>query len=204
MISKYATIAIIVLIVGCTSQPEIIPDEVIDLTYDELKTNYELCSGKGIVTAKGEKPWKLNYLFASKNDSSFIQFKDIFGRRVLFIQALPIDITIWDMQKNLQYDYYEGMSIPLLDIVNSNDIAQILWGEIPNSFIPDTLDSNSERISNLVNFELSASNIGMVLSKVTYQMDTTGTTIEFKINERDFGGSENNLLKGIPENIPYN
>jgi len=204
VISKYAIIAIIVLIVGCTSQPEIIPDQVIDLTYDELKTNYKLCSGKGIVSAKGDKPWKLNYSFASKNDSSFIQFKDILGRRVLFIQALPIDIKIWDMQKNLQYDYDDGMSFPLLDVVNSSDIAHILWGEVPKRFNEEELDCNSERTSNLVNFDLSASNLGMVLNKVTYKMDTTGTIIEFKINEREYGEGENKLLKGIPESVPYN
>lgn len=204
MISRYAIFAFFVLFIGCSTQPEIIPDEVIDLSYDELKANYGLCIGSGIVASTGIKPWKLNYSFASQNDSSFIQFKDIFGRRVLFIQALPIDIKIWDMQKNLQYEYHQGMSIPLLDVVNSNDIAQILWGEVPNRFNNENLESDSERITNLVNFDLSASNLGMVLNKVTYQMDTTGTTIEFKINERDYGVSDSNLLQGIPKNVPYN
>ena len=204
MISRYAIFTTIIIIVGCSTPPEIIPDQVIDLTYDELKANYGLCEGSGIVTSKGERSWKLNYSFASQNDSSFIQFKDVFGRRVLFIQALPIDIKIWDMQKNIQYEYYEGMSIPLLDLVDSRDIAQILWGEIPERFEADSLESNSETISNLVNFNLSASNLGMVFNRFTYQMDSTGTTIEFRINDREYGGSESNLLKGIPESVPYN
>ena len=204
MISRNAIFAAIIIIVGCSTQPEIIPDQVIDLTYDELKANYGLCEGNGIVTSKGEKSWKLNYSFATRNDSSYIQFKDVFGRRVLFIQALPIDIRIWDIQKNIQYEYFEGMSIPLLDIIDSKDIAQILWGEIPERFNSDSLESNSETISNLVNFNLSASNLGMVLNRFTYQMDSTRTTIEFKINERDYGSSDNKLLKGIPKNIPYN
>lgn len=204
MISRYAIFAVIIIIFGCSTPPEIIPDQIIDLTYDELKAIYGLCEGNGIVTSKGERSWKLNYSFATQNDSSFIQFKDVFGRRILFIQALPIEIKIWDMQKNIQYEYFEGMSIPLLDIVDSKDIAQILWGEIPERFDSDSLESDSETISNLVNFNHSASNLGMVLNRFTYQMDTTGTTIEFKINERDYGGSKNNLLNGIPKNIPYN
>lgn len=96
------------------------------------------------------------------------------------------------------------MSIPLLDIVDSKDIAQILWGELPERFNFDNLESDSETISNLVNFNLSASNLGMVLTRFTYQMDSTGTTIEFKINDREYGSSNKNLLRGIPENVPYN
>ena len=204
MIFRYAVIALVILFTGCATQPEIIPDEMIDLTYEELKTSYGTCIGKGIVSSKGAKPWKLNYSFASKNDSSYIQFRDILGRRVLFIQALPIDIKIWDMQKNLQYYYNDKISIPLLDVVDSNDIAQILWGKVPDGFNQSGLEYDSDTTSNIVNFNMSVSSLGNVLNMVTYQMDNEGTIIEFKINERDYGVSETNLLKGIPEKVPYN
>ena len=97
-------IANILVVISCSQAPEIVIDEIVDLSYDELKQQYITCKGKGVMTAQGKLPWKLNYSFTTQNDSSFIQFRDIFSRRVLFVQALPSEITIWDMQKNLQSD----------------------------------------------------------------------------------------------------
>ena len=201
---KFPVLLIIISIFSCTSPPEIIPYEYIDLTYDELKIDYLTCTGKGIMTSKGAKSWKLNYSFVTRNDSSFIQFRDIFGRRVLFVQAIPSGITLWDIQKNIQYAYKKGISIPILDMVGTYDIAQILWGEVPVKFVSDTTESSSERSSNLVNFGLSASNIGMVLDRITFNIDSLDTVIDFKIFEREFGKNDLQLSKGIPPSIPYN
>lgn len=189
---------------GCSQPPELIPDTYIDLTYDELKSDYVSCVGKGIMTSKGDKSWKLNYTFITQNDSSYIQFRDVFGRRMLFVQAIPTGISLWDMQKNLQYDYKQGNSIPILDLLESYDIAQILWGELPTKFDVDTTESSSESTVNLVNYNLSASNIGMVLDRVIFNIDSAETVVEFKVFERIFGKNAPELLKGIPPNIPYN
>lgn len=204
MNSRYLIILIFILFIGCTKQTVINPEEITDLTYDELKTNYQSCIGKGIMMAKSERPWKLNYSYTTQNDSSYIQFKDVFGRRVLFVQAIPSEIKLWDMQKNIQYFPQPNNSIPILDIVDSYDIAQILWGEIPIRYTENSIDSGFERDSNLVNFDLSATKLGMVLDKVTFNIDSIKTTIEFKILEREYGKNNQVLLKGIPEKIPYN
>jgi len=198
-------IAHILIVVSCSQAPKILTDEVvIDLTYDELKKQYNTCKGKGVMTAQGELPWKLNYSFTTQNDSSYIQFRDIFGRRVLFVQALPNKITLWDMQKNLQYDSNDGKSLPIFNIIETYDIAQILWGEIPNKYIKFNEESSFERDSNLVNFKSSITHIGMVLDRIAFNLDSIDTIIEFKISERDYGETNLNLLKGIPERVPLN
>ncbi len=201
---RFSVLLIFILVFGCTNPPEIIPDGYIDLTYDELKADYRSCIGKGIMTSKGTKSWKLNYTFTTRNDSSFIQFRDIFGRRILFVEAIPTGITLWDIQENIQYAYKKGTSILILDMVGTYDIAQILWGEVPVKFVSDTTESSSERNSNLVNFGLSASNIGMVLDRITFNIDSLDTVIDFKIFEREFGKNDLQLSKGIPLSIPYN
>jgi len=201
---KYLVYLLIVILIGCTRQPEIIPEDIVDISYDELKAKYSSCVGRGVMSARGKLPWKLNYIFFTQNDSSFIQFRDIFGRRLLFVEALPSDINLWDMQKNRQYNSTNSSSIPIFDILESYDIAQILWGEIPYRFNEMEGESGFEKDSNLVNFELSPTKLGMVLDKVTFNIDSLGTVIEFKIFERDFDQSNATLLKGIPENIPYN
>ncbi|MBU0528408.1 hypothetical protein KKF86_01450, partial [bacterium] len=134
----------------------------------------------------------------------FIQFRDIFGRRVLFVQALPREINLWDMQKNLQYDSNVRNLIPIFKIVESYDIAQILWGEIPIRYLKSSEESGFERDSNLVNFKTSTTQIGMVLDRITFNFDSLNTMIEFKISERDYGESNLDLLKGIPEQVPIN
>ena len=201
---RFFIILIVIIFNGCIKQPVIIPEEIIDLTYDELKTNYKSCIGKGIMMAKGEHPWKLNYSFFTQNDSSFIQFRDVFGRRVLFVQALPSAVKLWDMQKNIQYYPEQNNSVPILDLVDSYDIAQILWGEIPVRFTENTIDSGFERDSNVVNFNLSGTKLGMVLDKVTFNIDSANTIIDFKISDREYGKFSQELLKGIPENVPNN
>ena len=101
---RYLVYLLIALFISCTRQPEIIPEDVIDLSYEELKTNYNSCIGRGLMSASGKLPWKLNYNFTTRNDSSYLQFKDVFGRRLLFVEALPSDTKLWDMQKNHQYN----------------------------------------------------------------------------------------------------
>ncbi len=196
--------AFVLFVISCSQAPEIIVDDIIDLSYNELKQQYITCDGKGVMTAQGELPWKLNYSFTTQNDSSFLQFRDIFGRRVLFVQALPSEITLWDMQKNIQYDSDGGNSIPILKILESYDIAQILWGEIPNRFQNTNEESGFEKDPNLVNFQSTTTQIGMVLDKVIFSLDSIDTIVEFKIFERNYGKANIALLKGIPEQIPLN
>ena len=197
-------IAHLLLISRCTQVPDILKDAIIDLSYSDLKQQYISCNGNGVMSAKGSLPWKLNYSFTTQNDSSFIQFRDILGRRVLFVQALPTEITIWDMQKNIKYNSDLGSTIPIFNILESYDIAQILWGEIPDSYLASIQESGFETHSNLVNFQSSKTQLGMVLDKVIFNLDSIDTIVDFKILERDYGESNIELLKGIPEEIPLN
>lgn len=200
----FIQIIIVFILISCSQVPEIVVEEVSDLSYHELKQKYITCKGKGVMSAKGNLPWKLNYSFTTQNDSSFLQFRDILGRRVLFVQALPSVITLWDMQKNIQYDSDIGNSMPIFDIIESHDIAQILWGEIPNKFQKSNENSGFERDSNLVNFKSTITQLGMVLEKVTFNLDSMDTIVEFKISEREYGESIPKLLAGIPKHIPLN
>jgi len=200
----FIQIVITFILISCSQVPEIEVDEVSDLSYHELKQKYISCKGKGVMSAKGDMPWKLNYSFTSQNDSSFLQFRDILGRRVLFVQALPSAITLWDMQKNIQYESDIDNSIPIFKHIESYDIAQILWGEIPIRYVINYEESGFERDSDIVNFMSTGTQLGMVLEKVIFNLDSTDIKIEFKISGRDYGESNQELLKGIPTKVPFN
>ena len=198
------TVGISLILLKCSKPPEVIPEVEIDLSYDQLKSNYGQCNGKGVMTAKGILPWKLNYSFTTQNDSSFILFRDVFGRRVLYVQALPENIMLWDMQRNIQYNAEDQSSIPIFEEMDSYDIAQVLWGEIPIKYSKIINNTISKNEANLVNFKTTSTQVGMVLDKVFFNLDSYDTVVEFTISERDYGDSNEKLLNGIPPNIPVN
>ena len=198
------TVGISLILLKCSKPPEVIPEVEIDLSYDQLKSNYGQCNGKGVMTAKGILPWKLNYSFTTQNDSSFILFRDVFGRRVLYVQALPENIMLWDMQRNIQYNAEDQSSIPIFEEMDSYDIAQVLWGEIPIKYSKIINNTISKNEANLVNFKTTSTQVGMVLDKVFFNLDSYDTVVEFTISERDYCDSNEKLLNGIPPNIPVN
>jgi hypothetical protein len=108
------------------------------------------------------------------------------------------------MQKNLQYNSDKGNVIPIFNILKSHDIAQILWGEIPIRYKIANEESGFERDLNLVNFESTVTQLGIVLDKVIFNFDSLDTKVEFKIFGRDYGAANLDLLKGIPKQIPLN
>ena len=71
----FIQIVIVFILISCSQVPEIEVEEVSDLSYHELKQKYISCKGKGVMSAKGDMPWKLNYSFTSQNDSSFLQYQ---------------------------------------------------------------------------------------------------------------------------------
>mgnify|MGYP000669109240 CR=1 FL=1 len=93
---------------------------------------------------------------------------------------------------------------PIFKILKSYDIAQILWGEIPNRFHKSDEESGFEMDLNLVNFKSTVTQLGMVLDKVIFNLDSIDTIVEFKIFGRDYGETNHDLLKGIPNKVPFN
>lgn len=57
-------IANVLIVISCSQAPEIVIDEIVDLSYDELKQQYITCKGKGVMTAQGKLPWKLRFFCA--------------------------------------------------------------------------------------------------------------------------------------------
>ena len=61
----------------------IIPDY--KWSYEELKSEYKQCRGKGQLISKGELQGKLTFFFTVINDSTYIQFRDFLGRQTLYL-----------------------------------------------------------------------------------------------------------------------
>ena len=72
---------------------------------------------------------KLSFSFLSQNDSSFFQFQDLLGRKVLLMWLTPTSADAWNILENKRYNYSLIKGIfPLLSVVEPINITKFLWG----------------------------------------------------------------------------
>ena len=119
----------IFIFAGCSTKLkdlQIIPDNI---SYEELSTKYISCSGRGIISSIGDYKGRLSFSFLSQNDSSFFQFQDFLGRKVLLMWLTPNSADAWNILENKRYNYdYIKDYFPLLSVVDPIGITKFLWG----------------------------------------------------------------------------
>ena len=119
----------IFVFVGCSSKLKSVRINLDNISHEELSTNYVSCSGRGIISSIGNYKGKLSFSFLSQNDSSFFQFQDFLGRKVLLIWLTPNSANAWNILENKRYNYdYIKDYFPLLSVVKPISITKFLWG----------------------------------------------------------------------------
>lgn len=166
------------------------------------------CLGKGNLSAQGSLDANLKFQFEAYHDSAFIQFKDILGRRTVFMQFLPDKITAWDMLRDRHFSKEEILTqLPFLHVVNSQDLILLLWGGVPTRMTTDTLMMNPEN----VHLTISTKNISLtkltqvnLVSTVDYRDENSGDRMAIRFTKRTFiPQSENsNTAKNNFNSIP--
>ena len=73
-----------------------------DINYDQIKS----CTGRGSISSIGSFSGKLTFSFMSQNDSSFCQFQDFLGRKVLLLWLTQDSIDAWNLIENKKYSHY--------------------------------------------------------------------------------------------------
>ena len=98
-----------------------------------LKRTYISCGGYGNISTIGKNfRGKLSFSFLSQNDSSFFQFKDPLGRKILLMWITPEAIIAWNILENRYYEYDAIRDyFPFLQVVKPDDITKFLWGIEP-------------------------------------------------------------------------
>jgi len=121
---------IIIFIVGCSITSNHIQNNAGPLLYDELSNNYVSCSGSGSISSIGNYKGNLSFSFMSQNDSSFFQFQDFLGRKVLLMWLTPNSANAWNILENKKYDFNLIKDFfPLLLVVEPINITKFLWGQ---------------------------------------------------------------------------
>ena len=96
------------------------------ITPDQIKS----CTGRGSISSVGSFSGNLTFSFMSQNDSSFCQFQDFLGRKVLLLWLTQDSIDAWNLIENKKYNYSNiSEIIPVLSVLNPNHLINFLWGE---------------------------------------------------------------------------
>ena len=174
----------ILFFINCSTTRKKINNNTTVISYNELSNNYVSCTGYGNISSVGNYKGKLSFNFMSQNDSSFFQFQDFLGRKVLLMWLTPNSANAWNVLENKRYDFnlIKGL-FPLLSVVEPMSITKFLWGEesIFNSDEFKVLGSKSDNLS--ITFEKSSQEESLI-NKAIFKDVTNRQEIEILLKSR--------------------
>ena len=177
------------IVAGCVANikpfnPETIPK--LPRKYGSLLESYTSCTGNGKIDSRGSLSGALTFKYMSQHDSSFVQFKDILGRKALLMWFTPHNVFAWNLIENKQYDYEQILEFfPFLYIVEPKDITQFLWGVQPDIKKPVT-DNPSRNFKDLtLQFETGdLDQISLSLISATFKDLNSNQSVKIDIEKR--------------------
>tara|TARA_Y100001970_G_scaffold203108_1_gene247244 strand:- start:1875 stop:2480 length:606 start_codon:yes stop_codon:yes gene_type:complete len=164
-------------------------------SYEELSAKYISCTGRGIISSIGDYKGKLSFSFLSQNDSSFFQFQDFLGRKVLLMWLTPNSAEAWNILENKRYnyDYIKGY-FPLLSVVNPINLTKFLWGN-ESIYDADDFTVKGEKVNELsITFEKSNENEDLI-DKAIFKDITNRKEISIILKSRVHSNEYINLEK---------
>jgi len=206
--SKLFIYATIILIYGCSNYDNRIVNDpyVRDLPYQEMRDYFGSCEGSGVLFSEGDLKGKLKFTFTCRDDSSYLQFRDILGRRTLYVQLLKDEIYLWDMLKNRRYRSVDVRNrLPVMKFLNPSDLTTVLWGKIPDlEVIENERDLAFYGDSTIFSFKSSNTSFGSLVNQAKFEFNSINNSIEIKITHREYGKLNEKLIREIPDDIPWN
>jgi len=196
------------ILAGCSQSPRasFTNDTIMNLEYPELVNYFQTCQGTGVLVSKGDMNGKLRFSFTCSNDTSYLQFKDILGRRSLYVQLFSNEINIWDMLKNRRFHPTEiHERLTLLKYWEPSDITQILWGKIPTTKSPATSQSSGfDHDSTMISFQTVNTAYGRLVNNARINLGGSNSSVVITISKREYELFNKKLVRDIPTNIPWN
>lgn len=190
-------------VVGCT--PSIVGLESINewgFTYPDLsEKNY--CRGTGYITSKGNVSGRLNLAFTSSKNLTYVEFKDLIGRKTLFLVISNNTIDAWDIRNNRKYDQESLLlAFPFFELIKPNDLTNFLWGEIPKTFMESDNISKNDKIKNgQIQFSSHQTENGILINFVSFNIKDEDQKINLFVENRDFDMQYPHLIKKIPQSV---
>ena len=182
---------------GCAGPSTQSSFQVTQRTYHDLLAEYISCTGKGKIDLQGPIRGALTFTFISQHDSSFLQFKDPLGRKVLLMWLTPQNVTARNLIDHKQYNYGQILEFfPFLQIVEPKHITKILWGVQPDyeKGFNNTVTRDEQNI-HLTFTKNDLDNESNALIGAKFSEDNSFQNIKIRINERIRTQTHLNLKK---------
>ena len=176
--------SIVFIIIGCSTTSESLKNNVERLSYDELSNSFVSCTGYGNISSIGNYKGNLTFSFMSQNDSSFFQFQDFLGRKVLLMWLTPNSANAWNLLENKRYDFNLIKDFfPLLSVVEPIKITKFLWGQesVYNATDFTVLGEESSNLS--ITFEKSSQK-DTLINKAIFKDLTNRQEVEILLKSR--------------------
>lgn len=196
---KRYIVIVLILIVGCATPPD--PD--IDfISVPDLSTK-DYCRGNGFILSKGTFDGRLNFMFSSSRDTAYIQFRDIIGRKILFLVVSNNEIDAWDMRNNRRYNKESILlTLPMFELIEPSQLRTFLWGSIPSIFSDaNKIKSESDAIHREIQFKSVQTQFGALVNNISFRINDKNSQISLEITEREFDEQYPHLIREIPNSI---
>jgi len=185
---KSIIIFLFFFISSCSTTIKQIPNDIDTLTYEEFSKSFVSCSGFGSISSTGNFNGSLSFSFLSQNDSSFFQFQDLLGRKVLLMWLTPDSVDAWNTLENKRYNYslIKGY-FPLLSVVSPIDITKFLWGHGSVYDADDFIVLGGEMNELSITFEKSDKNKNLI-NKAIFKDGTNRQEVAIVLKSRVHSG----------------
>ena len=174
-------------IFNCASTNKELTSYSSDIISDQVKS----CTGRGLISSVGNFSGNLTFTFMSQNDSSFCQFQDFLGRKVLLLWLTRDSMDAWNLIENKKYSHSSiSEIIPVLSILNPNHLIKFLWGE---EFISSQISVSSQA---KIEIKLSKNDHNSsFVDHVTFIDNSNRQELSIKIDSRVFNQNHLDLKK---------
>ena len=193
----------LIVIHGCTfvSKRTIENEKVIRIYPDLSQKKY--CRGRGYVISEGNNRGRLNFTFTSTKEVSYLEFRDILGRKTLFLTFSSNSVDAWDIRNNRRYDKESLLIIfPFFEIIKPGDLTSFLWGEIPKILKdPDNIISEEKMTNGEIQFSSTQTENGILVSYISFNLIDENETINLRIENREFDLQYPHLIRKIPQSV---
>ena len=184
--------------------PDILAPTKPSMTMENLVSIYGQVRGAGRLIVLGKRSGKFNFTFTSDSNDTFLQFRDMLGRKTLFMEIHDSSLTAWDMIQNEKYSEIALVVLfPFLEFLDADDLTKILWGVVPDINTNNNKKLEFESASINFHFETDRDRVGYLTRKITFSHGIGSDNFEVIITKREFGTSYPHLVRVIPKSVPF-
>jgi len=138
------TISFFVFLSGCIRMQD---QSILKVKQGKDIIQFVSCSGRGTISSIGNFSGQLSFNFLAQNDSSFFQFSDFLGRKVLLLALTSDSANAWNLIENKKYNHSQiNDLLPLLSFIQPIDLTHFLWGKNISFDYIDSLGFDNAKI----------------------------------------------------------